>query len=361
MSTNQNIEAGKPAGTQLTLRDVIQTFGEWRRYLTRKWKLLLLLTIAGGALGVAYAVFNKPVYIAETSFVFEEGKSGPDLGGLSALVDVGGEGGGGLFSGADNIVWLYSSRLMIQKALLIPVTVAKGKKRYLIDWFIEEAGLQKTFNKAPMLKNVRFQPGTFNPDSLTDAQNAIIGSCVSLINQNYLAVKKNKGTKNIIIVNFSSKDELLAKLFSDELVKTVNNFYIQTKTQKTSAEVDVLQKKADSAKAMISNNMYQAASAVDAVPYLNPSMQVLKVRPQQKSIDVQVSSAIYTETVKLLEKRRIDLAQETPLIQVIDQPILPLYSKRVGMIGGLIKGALIAAFISMIVLVARYSFRKMLQ
>jgi hypothetical protein len=360
MSANQNIQEVKQAGTQLTLKDVVSSFKEWGRYLVRKWKLILLLVIIGAVCGGAYSKYKKPVYIAETSFVFEEGKSGPDIGGLSALVDVS-DGGGGLFSGADNIVWLYSSRLMLQKTLFIPVINDKGKKTFLISWFIEESGLQKQFDKSPSLKNVRFPVSTLNPDSLSETQNAIVGSCVAKIKQDYLAVKKNKGTKNIIIVDFSSKDELLAKVFSDELVKTVNDFYIQTKTKKTSSEVEVLQRKADSAKAMINSNMYQAASAIDAVPYLNPSLQVLKVRPQQRSVDVQVSSAIYTETVKLLEKRRIDLAQETPLIQVIDQPILPLFSQRVTFISGIIKGALILGFLTAIILIVRYSFRKMLQ
>ena len=53
-------------------------------------------------------------------------------------------------------------------------------------------------------------------------------------------------------------------------------------------------------------------------------MNVKRVPSVNRQVDVQANTAILTELVKNLELAKVDLRKETPLIQIIDTPILPL-------------------------------------
>ena len=75
----------------------------------------------GGIIGFVYASFQKPTYLATTTFVLEEDRGGGGGGGAMSLAssfgfDLGG-GGGGLFS-SSNIIELMKSRLVVEKTLL---------------------------------------------------------------------------------------------------------------------------------------------------------------------------------------------------------------------------------------------------
>ncbi len=86
------------------------------------------------------------------------------------------------------------------------------------------------------------------------------------------------------------------------------------------------------------------ASSVDANPNTNPARQVLRVPSQSRQVDVQANQAILTELVKNLEISKVSLRKETPLIQVIDRPILPLEKEKLGKLRGLLTGGLLGGF-----------------
>lgn len=340
---------------EVSLKDLILSLKRWFRYLFSKWKIIVAFACLGVALGAALYFRAKPAYVAESYFVLDEGNK--SSGGLK--IEMLGLGGNdeGLFQ-TDNIIWLYSSRLMLERTLLSEVDTT-GKKVLLLNWFLKESGVDKQLKKDKWLKNVVFN-GTLSHDSLSVLQNAVISRCVDLINKKYLVVNKLKKTDNIINVVFTSKDELLAKTFIDKIVSIVNSYYIQTKINKTSREVAILQNKADSVRQELNSSMFQTASAFDATPNLNPNLQVLRVRPQQKSVDVQVTSAIYTEVMKMLETRKVELAKETPLIQVVDAPVLPLKVIKPKMIQNCIMGGLLFGFITVLILTLILFYKKVM-
>ena len=121
---------------QFTIKEVIQNFSEWIAYFISQWKILILAGLLGIGLGALVSIFKKPVFIATTSFVLEDGDSGGmgQMSGLASLVGVnlGSMGGtSGLFQG-DNIMELYRSDRMLDEALLSPF----DENQLLIDRFI---------------------------------------------------------------------------------------------------------------------------------------------------------------------------------------------------------------------------------
>ena len=64
--------------------------------------------------------------------------------------------------------------------------------------------------------------------------------------------------------------------------------------------------------------------------------------PLQKiQIDLQASSAVYQEIVKNLEIAKVAHRNNTPLIQVIDRPILPLEHNRMKWYKALVIGLIL--------------------
>jgi uncharacterized protein involved in exopolysaccharide biosynthesis len=339
---------------EISLKDLILKLKGWYHYLLSKWIVILIAGIIGGILGFTYAYLKNPVYTAACTFVLEEGGASGGMGqyaGIASMVgiDIGG-GGGGIFQG-DNIIELYKSRTMIEKTLLSEVEI-DAKRQLLIDRYIEFNKLRKAWDKQAGLKEIQFNLQA--KQLFTRTQDSIISSIVADINKNYLNVAKPDKKLSIIKVEVKAKDEPFAKYFNDEIVKNVNDFYVQTKTKKSLDNVKILQQKTDSVRAVMNGAVYTAVAVSDATPNLNPTHQVQRVVPMQRAqISVETNKTILAELVKNLELSKMSLRQETPLIQVIDEPVFPLNREQFGKAKGIILGGLIAGFLAVTALLIR--------
>lgn len=354
-------EASTNYEEKYTLKELLQKIGEWYNYLVSKWVTIILLAIAGGISGFIYFSFQKPVYRAITTFVLEESdKAGGGLAqyaGLASMagIDLGG-GGGGLFQG-DNIPELYKSRSMIEKTLLTEVKFG-GKPGLLIDAYIDFNQLKEKWAKKNNIHDVHFlkMSDTSFRSSRGNGrvQDSLLGTIVKDINKNYLEVSKPDKKLNIIQVEVKSKNEAFAKMLNEQLVENVNDFYIQTKTKKQSASIAILQHKTDSVLAVLNGAIFSAASIVDATPNLNSARQAQRIAPVQRSqVTTETNKAVLSELKKNLELSKLNLLKETPLIQVVDAPILPLEIKRISPLIGCAIGMILGAFLTVFFLLIR--------
>lgn len=324
------------------------------KYLFANWVFLVLFGLLGSAIGLGVSIIKKPIYIATTTFVLEEGEKGGALGGLGGLASIAGidlGGGGGLFQG-DNIIGLYTSRLMIQKALLTKATFGNERK-LLIDRFIEFNELKKKWTKTDWTK------ADFSDTSkFTVVQDSVLREVVKLINTEYLNVGKPDKKLSKIEVNVRSKDEAFAKAFADEIVHAVNLFYVQTKTKRSSQNVAILQHKTDSVRAVMNGAIYAASKVSDATPNQNSTRMTQRVAPIQRAqFSAETNKAVLAEFLKTLEMSKANLLKETPLIQMIDYPILPLEKERIGKAKAMILGGILFGFLGIVYLIIK-SFIK---
>ncbi len=329
---------------EVSLKEVLAKLHTWYAYLLSKLSIILIASIIGGFIGLTYAWLKKPIYTAECTFVLEDGDKGGlgQYSGLASMVgiDLGGSQGSGLFQG-DNIIQLYKSRLIIKKTLLSEAMFGVKKQR-LVNRYVE-------FNKLK-LDNVTEGDLNFSTPFLSIKQDSIIIFLTKQIITNALYIEKIDKKLNIINVGFNSEDELFAKEFTERIVQNVNDFYTDTKTRKSNQNVSILQKQADSVRSVLNRSLGGSASAADANPNANAALQILRVPQQRRQIDVQASSAIYAEIVKNLELAKISLRKETPLIQIIDSPLLPLDRTNVNMFFSIFLGGLIGGIIGIVYL-----------
>lgn len=308
---------------EISLKELIQKIKEWTQYLKTQWKLILGIAFLGGIIGFAYASFQKPTYQATTTFVLEEDKGGGMSGALGLASSFGFElgGGGGLFS-SSNIIELMKSRLVVEKTLLNPVQI-DGKEISLADYYIQINELKEAWAKKPALANISF-PVHADRTRFSLQQDSILQTIsAGLTKSNFTIAQKDKKV-SIISLTVKTKNELFSKLFCEELLKETSDFYIETKSKKARLNVDVLQHQADSIRAELNSAITGVAAASDNVYNLNPAFNVKKTPSTRRQVDVQANTAILTQLVAQLELSKVSLRKETPLIQILDYPILPL-------------------------------------
>jgi hypothetical protein len=149
----------------------------------------------------------------------------------------------------------------------------------------------------------------------------------------------------IVSIDVASTNELFAKYFTEALAKQVSDFYISTKSKKARMNMEILERQTDSIRRELNGAIIGVAVANDNTFNLNPALNVRRAPSARRQVDVQANTAILTELVKQTELAKVTLRRETPLIQVVDKPILPLPKEKFGKAKGLVIGGFLGGFL----------------
>ena len=124
--------------------------------------------------------------------------------------------------------------------------------------------------------------------------------------------------------------------------------------------MEILERQTDSIRSELNGAITGVAIANDNTFMLNPALNVRRAPSARRQVDVQANTAILTELVKQTELAKVTLRKETPLIQVIDRPILPLAKERYGKVKGIVVGGLLAGILTVLNLIVRRLLRGLL-
>lgn len=345
----------KISSDEISLKELLLKLKIWIQYLTSKWIIIIIVSFIGALIGLTYSILKKPTYTATLTFALEEG--GNSGGGVLNLAsqfgfDLG-TSGGGAFAGA-NLIELFKSRTMVEKTLLSPV-VFEEKKISLAEMYIEVNELREGWVESPKLRNIVFEPDS-DRKGFTRVQDSLLGTVYSDIVSNQLTVAQRDKKVDVIAIDVISKHELFSKYLCEALAVQVSNFYVDTKTKKAKENLDILQRQTDSVRGSLNGAITSVAISSDNTFGLNPALNVRRVPTAKRQFDVQANTAILTEIVKQLELAKVTFRKETPLIQVIDRPILPLEKKRFGKTKGIVFGGIIGGFLIMLFLIVKRLF-----
>ena len=345
---------------EISLRELIEKGKEWYAYLLSQWKIILLAGIIGACLGLAYSFIKKPIYTATLSFALEDEKGGGGLGGALGLassfgIDLGG-GGGSIFTGS-NLTELFKSRAMVEKTLLSPV-VLDGNTVSLAEMYIQNNKWRDKWKDKPKLSALQFLPDT-KRKYFTREHDSILGVMYQDLSKTGLSVGQKDKKISIITIDVNSTNELFSKYFTEALVKEVSDFYVTTKSKKARMNMDILERQTDSIRRELNGAITGVAVANDNTFGLNPAMNVRRAPSARRQVDVQANTAILTELVKQTELAKVTVRKETPLIQVIDQPILPLKKEKFGKAKGIIIGGFLAGFLIVFWLIVRRIIKQL--
>ena len=305
---------------EISLGELIYKIRETLGYLVRKWIIILIAVFIGAAIGFAYALFKPVKYESRISFVVEDSKS---AGGSLATIagqfgfDIGGNTGGGVFSG-DNILLFLKSESLCRETLLTNYDSAGNE--ILADKYAEGNKLKEEWAKnIGPINFARYKDGNF-----PRLEDSLIQVMTKAILTKDLEVGKPDKKATFIEVKVTMRDELLSKYFGERLVKIATDHYVESKIKLKALNVAKLQRRADSLGTLLNNRTYSAAATQQSLVDANPGLRMAPVTAEITTRDKTIIATIFAEVVKNLEIAKVALNQETPTIQMVDQSTLPL-------------------------------------
>jgi hypothetical protein len=273
------------------------------------------------------------------------GQFGFDLGNIT--------GGSGVLSG-DNILALLQSRSMIRKALL--TAFDSSSNRSLADIYAETYGWKEEWkNDSKINRKIDF-PATQNP--LGRMEDSLLQLIEERIQEKELSVMKIDRKLSFIELQTTIRHETLSKLFCERLLKTATGFYVETKTSRLTKNIQRLQAKADSLERALNKKTYASADANRLLLDANPVYAAPEVSAEISARDKFVQSTIYTEIIKNLEMNKTAQIQETPTLQIVDTPELPLKTNRVKLAVALLVGSISGIVIYCVLMLSLWGSRK---
>jgi hypothetical protein len=344
---------------EITLKELLLKAKEWYTFLLSKWKTIVLAGIIGALLGLGYSFYKKPIYTASLTYAVEDGKAAGGLGGALGLassfgLDLGGS-SGGAFSGS-NLMELFKSRAMVEQTLLAPVT-QNNKTISLAEMYIQDKKWREKWEEKPALKTITFLPN-IDRAKFTRVQDSIFGLIYKELSTESLTVEQKDKKVAIGTITMRCTNEYFAQQFNLALTQTVIDFYVETKSKRAKENMDILVRQTDSIRGELNVAITGVAVANDNTFGLNPALNVKRVPSARRQVDVQANTAILTEIVKQAELAKVTLRKETPLIQIIDQPILPLPKEKFGKVKGILLGGILAGFLTILGLIVRRIFKE---
>ncbi|MFY7652320.1 MAG: hypothetical protein ACOVQE_06435 [Chitinophagaceae bacterium] len=333
----------KPNDNEYTVAEVFKGIKEKCFYLLSKWKILMAVGLITAALTIALIWKKQPTYRATMVFVAEN--TGGSKNGYAAIaaqfgIDIGG-GGEGAFAG-ENLLEVMKSKKLITTVLLSPFNISSGK--LLISEYVDTHKEFTSVNKETN-KRLDFENFGKTPDRYRDS---IVQKITNQIIKQQVKIEKRDKKLNFISLSFDDKNELFAKQFVEILSEKSIQYYTDYRTKKSQKTLNQLNKQCDSLRQLLYGSLNSAAASSDL--NVNPLRQVLRSESQKKQVDVQANTAMYSEVLKQYALAKLTLEKETPLIQVIDEPILPLQIVSLGRFVTAFLVAFVAVFIASLIL-----------
>ena len=147
------------------------------------------------------------------------------------------------------------------------------------------------------------------------------------------------------------RDEQLASLFCKRLLSMTSDLYINAKTKRIKGNINRLQHLADSLQRYANQRVRSNAQSNFKMLDVNPQYYEQEVESTINTREEGLSGMIYSEVLKNLEISKASLLQETPTIQLVDTPDIPLPSNLIEWYEGLFYGFLAGLFLSIFLLV----------
>jgi hypothetical protein len=342
-NTPEEINAQEEEKPELSIFDIWNIAKFYLRDL-----LLFSWLIVGVAIALGYYLYNRKAsqpatYTATLTFMLSEDKGFQQgmLGSLFGTVMTNTDVGNISLAKLDELIF---TRGIMQRVLFFKASLPSGEAQtrredYLINHYIDIFGYRKQWQDAgsPMATF------SYKQDSFalfTREENSLMLTIYSQLINGQLSKYSSPG--GIMTLSFTSTSEAYSYEFLTALFYIFNDYY----TEKTTEKQKKLLEAARDRVSQLRGKMSQAEQAY--IDYLNKNgasasgQNHVKVQTQYLARELQVEMEAYFGAVRAREAAEAALAQQIPLIQMIDAPIYPLAVNRpnasfhflIGLFGG---------------------------
>ena len=340
---------------EIQLKDILIKLSEYKTYLLSK--KFSIITISGFffVIGIVFAISDVKKYTAELTFVVEDQQqAGGTLGAMSGMAsqfgfDVGSS-SSTTFS-QNNILEFLKSRGVVESALMQNRKV-NNTEDLLIEHYLYLNKIKDSWETNNDITSVSFH------GILTQDNDSVSGDVWKSIIEDKLVVELQSDEANIINLSYTSVNDEFAKTFVETLIEQMSKMYITYQTAQASNTLIFLSNRADSVFMQLEIAEEEFAKVKDI------NQRIIKASGRLKELQlmrkVEVLNAMYLEIVKNLELSKLTLLNQTPIIQIIDKPILPLEEEFKSKIAFGLLGAFLGGFLSLVFFIFRKLFKDAL-
>jgi uncharacterized protein involved in exopolysaccharide biosynthesis len=340
---------------EIQLKDILIKLSEYKTYLFNKKFTIIAVSGLFFVLGIVFAISSDSKYTAELTFVVEDQQgSGSALGAMSGVASQFGFDIGGSLSttfSQNNILEFLKSRGVVEAALMQNRKVNE-KEDLLIEHYLHVNKIKDLWES-----DIDLTPVSFH-GILTQNNDSVSGDIWMSIIEDELVVELQSDEANIINLSYTSVNDEFAKIFVEALIEQMSEMYISHQTAQTNNTLDFLSSRSDSVFMELEIAEEEFAKVKDI------NHRIVKASGRLKELQlmrrVEVLNTMYLEIVKNLEISKLTLLNQTPIIQIIDKPILPLQVEENSTTFLGLLGAFLGGFLSLTFFIFRKLFKDAL-
>ena len=297
-----------------SFKDIIITISDYKNELKKQLLLIISIAIIFSLLGFGFSKLQENKYKAVLSFIVDDQSDSPNLSSMSGMANIVGFDIGGSSSSSfspQNIIERLKTRDIIAKTLNKKDTI-DGKLDLLLNHYIRINSLE--------CNEVSDSSSKYYNDSITNVV------WLRIIDRDMEVLLQNNEA-NIINLSFESLNAEFAKIFTEIVIDEMSEMYIDDRTEKSRNTLNDLENRSAAIKSELTlaedkltkkqdeNNKPKSRYNFDRSGILEEG-RLLR--------EVKILNATYLESRKNIELATMNLLTETPLIQIVDNPVLPL-------------------------------------
>ncbi len=307
-----------------TLKDTLLTIRDYLFELIKKWYVYVLFIGLGIGGAHYYMEQQKTAYFAKLTFMTNNDGGG----GVSAVLQIvgqfgglGGGGGGGGGGKSEKMIEIFRSKRMVYQTMMKSIDIS-GKSDLLFNHYIQLFKMHEKW-EGSKLQGFRFSPKS--PEAFTLEEHTAAKRIYNTIVGKYMNVAASKS--GVIQATFDSPVDIFPKYFLEELIKTVGKFYVDKAIQQQRETYQIIKARTDSLEQALFNAEERIAEWGDKhrIALRAGTLTAKRLMEKQRMArEAEVLHLMHSEAAANLEVARMNLLNNTPVIQVIDYPTLPL-------------------------------------
>ncbi len=308
---------------QFNLETVLAKLLGFIPFVKRNKKWILTTTIIGFAVGLGVEIYRSNNSLKKTKIVFNLETEGASNGisDLASTLGLGGlSAGSSMFSG-ENFKELLKTRKIYRKAILTKVKIG-NREDYFGNVFLERCDLMDHEWSDLPTDFVQYRFKTGNLDSIGVQDKNIINAISMYLNDNTdIFVDNPKATFQTLAVE--TRNDTLTHIWAQLYLKTITEYYINTKTKKSKDLLLIMDKRVDSLRSALYYTQGKLANYNDQNQMIIlQRARVIAERLQMNSTQLQ---SMYFEALRNYDNLKFSLVKESPLLTIIEDSELPIF------------------------------------
>ena len=340
----------RPYNDEINIGDLFTKLGEYRKYIFRKWWVILIAAILFALLLRFYSIWKPEHYISHSDFAVKgtEGTSTSSLASLASSFGI------GITTGTEFTNELFlgilQSRTLVKESLLEKRTIQINKKSepredYLANFYIE---MYPKWAKKKKIKNAHITHG--NVDSLTRYEDSVLTVIYDELIENDITTEYSDDF-GMNQMEVSSLNRDFSFYLADYLATAGSDYYINAQVKNERLTVELMQEKADSLRALLESKENQLAQIQDNSSYTVKFSGYLNQNRLIREIGLVTTE--YSTTYAQLQLAAFDLQNKTPLVDIVDAPKYATIKEKEQTTFYSIIGLILGGFLTTIVVAVR--------